>query len=359
MTRSDEESLARYVLGPSLGVRRGETVVVEAWSHTLPWARAFVVEARRRAADVVLALEDEEAYFRSLALRGRAGFPRPSPDLARVAHAYVCFDGPEAYSRLLGLPTGDFAAVLDRHAALWQRATRVRRTRAARVVAPDITASLADRYGVDREAWRREVLDASAVAPSRLSALADRLARRLRRARRIEVVHPNGTELALRRRPGTIVADVGRVPEEERSAGRVWTQVPAGRVSVPLAPGGAEGRWEANRPVYDRYDNPSVSLGPSFRFRDGRLREFAFDRGGDSFGAAYRVGGPGRDRPAELTFGLNPRVRAAPELAEIASGALTLRIGGARGHGFVYRTTLVDADVRLDGRPFLDGGRLR
>ena len=364
MPPSDEETLARGVLGTSLSVAPGESVVVEAWSHALPWARAFVVEARRRGADVVLALEDEEAYFRSLALAGRGAFPRPSAGLARVADAYVCFDGPEAFSRLLGLPTGEFAAVLDRHPGPWLRVARQRRLRAARVVAPDITATLADRYGVDREEWEREVLRASLVPPRRIAAAALRLVRHLRGRRRLRVRHPNGTDLVVQLRPGPGALDDGRVGDDDRTAGRVWTQVPGGRIVFDVRTGTPEGRWEANRPVYDRFDDPSVSLGATFRFRRGRLAEYGFDHGGDSFGAAYRRAGVGRLRLADLSFGLNPALRSAPELAEFALGSVTIRLGAAPRSGgwrgrFQYRTTLTGADVEVDGRPLLDTGELQ
>jgi leucyl aminopeptidase (aminopeptidase T) len=362
--RSDEETLARSVLGQSLGVRPNETVVVEAWSHALPWARAMVVEARRLGAEAVLAFEDEEAYFRSIALAGARRFPSASAALARAADAYVCFDGPEAFSRLLGLPTGALASVLDRHREGWDRAARARRLRAARVVAADVTETLAERYRVHADDWRTEVIRASAVPPALLRESAGRIARRLRRARRLRIVHANGTDLTLELRPRRIAIDDGQIGDDDRAAGHVWTQVPTGKVEVGLAPALAEGRWEGNRPVYDRFDDPSVTLAPSFEFRGGRLRAFSFEHGGDSFPAAYRRAGPGRDRPSALSFGLNPRIRLAPELGEFALGSVTFLLGrnppagGRRAAPFVYRSTLSGADVLLDDLPFLREGRL-
>ncbi|MCI4362646.1 MAG: hypothetical protein L3J77_05600, partial [Thermoplasmata archaeon] len=59
-------SLARSLIGGALHVRSGENVVIETWNHTLDYARACVVEARRIGAHPLLWLEDETAYWRSV-----------------------------------------------------------------------------------------------------------------------------------------------------------------------------------------------------------------------------------------------------------------------------------------------------
>jgi len=46
--------LAKNILSKTLHVRRGENVVIETWSETLPWAKPFVTEARRIGANPLL-----------------------------------------------------------------------------------------------------------------------------------------------------------------------------------------------------------------------------------------------------------------------------------------------------------------
>jgi hypothetical protein len=41
------DRLARTVIGKTLGLKRGETVLIEAWSNSLPYAEAFQREAGR------------------------------------------------------------------------------------------------------------------------------------------------------------------------------------------------------------------------------------------------------------------------------------------------------------------------
>ena len=82
-----EEALARVVLDWYLAVRPGDVVTVETWNHALAWARPFVVEARRRGAEPSLVLEDEEAFFRSVALPPSRRVPRRIPTAAASAAA--------------------------------------------------------------------------------------------------------------------------------------------------------------------------------------------------------------------------------------------------------------------------------
>jgi leucyl aminopeptidase (aminopeptidase T) len=353
-----EDALARVVLDRYLSVRRGELVTVESWSHALSWARAFVVEARRRGAAPTLLVEDESAFFRSVREAGSASV-MPPPSAWAAPGALVYLPGPEEFPRLLGLPPDDLARIRDRHPLGWWRAARRARTRAVRVALPAATPEAASRYGVDLAAWQAELLRASRVDPQRLGTTAARFVRALGRARRLWVRHANGTDLHVQRARRPTILEVGRPSPSE---GRVWGQVPAGLLIVPIDPRRTQGRWECNRPVYDRFARPPVAVGGRFDFTDGRLRQFGFDRGGEPLSAAYTRAGLGRDRATALTIGLNPEVRRAPEVLEMALGTVGLFVGDAptaRGRGrsrFSILAPLAEADLFADEEPVLTGG---
>jgi len=362
--RRPEEAIARVVLGRCLAVRPGERVTIESWSHALPWARALVVECRRAGAEPTLVLEDEEAFFRSLLLRDVRSVPRAPATLASTSNAYVYLGGPEQFPRLLGLPPAELEAVLARHDPGWWRAARRSRLRAARLGIASVTDVAAARFGVDPVTWRREVLRASLVDPDRLARAARRLLRGLGQARQLRITHPNGTDLTVRLERGRGRIEDGRIDPADRRAGHLWTEVPTGLVAVPLDDDGTEGNWEANRPVYDRFADPAVALGARFEFRDGHLSEWSFDRGGEPFATAYARAGRGRDVPGAITFGLNPALTKAPELGEIAAGSVGLLLGDNRAVGghrrarLAYLSTLTEATVERDGRPWIVEGRL-
>ncbi|MGA8710894.1 MAG: hypothetical protein WB786_06670, partial [Thermoplasmata archaeon] len=185
---------------------------------------------------------------------------------------------------------------------------------------------------------------------------------RLHRARQVRIVHPNGTDLTVELLHAPPIVEDGRVDRADRKAGRLWTQIPTGVVGVPLLLGAAEGLWESNRATYHRFSDPPLRLGARFTFRRGRLSEYAFDRGGAAFAREYARGGRGREQPSGLLFGVNPAISHAPEVAEVAAGAVSLLLGRNRSLGgrnssrFAYLTTLTGANVELDGEPFLREG---
>ncbi len=354
------DALARVVLNRYLGVRRGEPVTVESWSHALPWARALVVEARRQGARPVLVVEDEDAYFRSLATAGAGGTVRRGSGWTPRGGAHVYLGGPEEFDRLLGLPAADRARLLDRHDRTWWAEARRTRTRAVRLAVVDATPSAAARFEVDREAWQSELLRGSLVDPARLDRAATRVVAALGRARRLRIRHPNGTDLTVERAGRTPFVDLGR---PDPAAGIVWSRVPAGLVVLPLRSGATRGTWESNRSTYDRFVRAPVTSGSRFSFRDGRLVDAEFERGGEPFDTVVSRVGRDRPRAVAVTVGVNPAVNAAPEVESLPEGTLGLLIAdapyrpGGAGPAFSFLATLAHAEVDADGRSWLRAGR--
>ncbi len=356
-----EERLARSTLGGYLPVRAGQTVVVESWTHALPWARAFVVEARRRGADPILALEDEDGYFRSLRAGGRV--PTAPALLAPGGAAYVYLGGPEAFPRLLGLGPRDLTRALDRHGGAWGSTARSARLRGVRLAIAGVTPTAAARFGVDVEAWRAEVLAASLVPPHRLAATASRVLRRLARAATLSIRHENGSRLELPLRPGSWTEEAGRPTRAGHRSDAVWSPVPAGRVVVPVRPRRARGTWESNRPTYERFGETPVALGAQVDLREGRVASASFDRGGEEFVRSARRRGLRSIALTAVSVGLNPEVSRAPEIGEFAYGTLGLRFrfpdpaAGVRDPPHERTFLLQGAEADLDGEPWLVGGR--
>ncbi len=354
------DAVARVVLECYLGVRRGESVTVESWTHALPWARALVLEARRRGAVPTLVLEDEETFFRSIASMGSAVVPLIRPPAGPRGGAHVYLGGPAEFGRLWGLPFRDRDRLLARHDPRWWATARRDRTRAVRLAVADATPAAAARYEVDRDAWEAELVRASLVDPFRLAGAAARLVRALGRGRRLHIRHPNGTDLRVERADRSPAVDQG-VPDP--GAGVVWSRIPSGLVVLPLRAGPTSGRWESNRPSYDRFAPSPVSSGGRLTFHGGRLTEVEFDRGGQPFADVLLRVGRRRVRAAAVTVGVNPGIARAPELEALAEGTVGVVVADVpyrpdgMGPRFGYLASLAEADVDVDGRPWLRSGR--
>src|SRR5271170_4819919 len=90
--------LARAVLAQNLKVKKGESVLVEAWTHGLPYVQPFVREARRLGARPTVMYEDEGAWWDAATsgntkLLGRLS--EAERGAIKNADVYVYFWGPE------------------------------------------------------------------------------------------------------------------------------------------------------------------------------------------------------------------------------------------------------------------------
>ena len=361
-------AFARNLLRNALRLARGEDLLVETWSATLPWAVTLSQEARELGAHPLLSVHDEGAYWRSVA-------ETPSSQLGKVgAHewaalrasdAFVYLAGPMNVTREEALPP----AVARRTEANNHELMRLIQKYAVRSVRWDLGRThpqWARRYGVDLDAWRNELIDAAIFDPRGMRRDGLRVADRLRRGREVAISHPNGTDLRLRlarRRPRV---DDGVIDERDVREGNVMLVVPAGVTSVTVDEGFAEGTFCSNATGVLYVPNEEIPLAPGrWSFRAGRLAELDRGAAGQRLRRALRGLGEPRIPPGQVSVGLNPRISSIPLLFDQERGTITLEIGRNAQLGGRTRTPhlLAFLDLRggsltVDGEPLVDRGQL-
>jgi leucyl aminopeptidase (aminopeptidase T) len=359
-------AVARALLGSALRVRRGEHVAVLTWTHTLPWATACVTEARRLGARAFLVLEDEAAFWRSLDLAPvSAGWSGLSaPVLAAIARtdALVYFPGPADRPRLRTLPHRQRVAFLGTDDD-WLRRTRRAGIRGVRCLLGYASDAQADRWGIPGAMWRSQLIRAiTDVDYGELAQDAKRVARLLRRGRVLHLAAANGTDLTLRLRGRTPWVDDGMVDADDRRHGRTLATSPAGSVAVAIEEGSAEGTVVANRPSF-----PSSGrvAGAQWEVEKGRLRNYWYTEGADSFEPEFAAAPRGREVVALFAIGLNPAVApGVPQAEDDEAGTVTLAIGGNVLYGgrnrcrYLSWITVGEVTVTVDGHPLTDRGKL-
>ncbi len=358
-------ALARRLVGESLAVRAGENVLIESWNHTLPYAAACVVEARRRGAHPLLLLEDELALWRSADGPVR-GLGRPgSHELAALARtdAYVHFPGPADRSRYRSIPAA-FRTVLDGEHPAWKRAARRARVRSVRSALGYASEPQAAFWGVSATTWRGQLLKASLEPDPREIRRAGRRTRELLgRAREVRITAANGTDVRLALKGRRPVVDDGIVGPEDRSEGHLATLVPPGNVIVAPDEASAEGIAVGSRPSYLPWGRAD---GGQWEFHEGHLSSAWFSEGRTEFEAALTEAAPrGRNVVSLMAIGLNPSLPpGTPQVEDQEAGAVTLAVGGNRGFGgsvsssFLAWIVVGEATVAIDGRPLLDRGKI-
>jgi leucyl aminopeptidase (aminopeptidase T) len=364
VSEAQADLLARRVLRDRLHLRAKENVTIESYPSSLPWATAFVREARRLGARPVLLYEDEASYWRAVE-EGRAaaiGSPGAHEWAAlEKSDAYVYFWGPEDQARAARLPDSTWSK-LTAFNSHWYEVARKAGLRGARMSIARVTERNARFWGVSERRWRQEVYDASVHSTAPLQKDASRIGKLLEHGRSVRVRHPNGTDLTLALAGRHAVKGLGEVTRESMALrfGSI-ASIPDANVYVAVDETTAEGRVMSNR-VNSMFATPLV--GGRMSFQGGRLRRYSFARGAKFFRESYRPAGPGKDRPAFLEIGLDPDIRTAPMLEESERGAITVGVGRNAAFGgktktdFLGYVTVGGADLFIDDRQVVRAGRL-
>lgn len=363
-TPSQADRLARRVLTTRLHLKPNENVTIEAYPTALSWASGFVREARRLGARPLVHYEDERSYW-SAVKEGRAeliGHPGSHEWAAlKETDVYIYFWGPEDQGRFGELPDATVEKLVAFNSQWYATAARAG-VRGARMGIARVTETNARHWGVSPDAWRKEVVSASMLDPKQFVADARKLQIALTKGKEARVQHPNGTDLTLRLagRPARVA--LGWVtPASRRQPFASMANVPDGSVYTAVDESRAEGTLVSNR-MSGLFGEPV--RGGRWTFRHGRLVEQNYDDGAASVRDAYVHGGRGRDRPAMLEVGLDPNIRVSPNLEENERGAVTVGVGSNAGFGgrtrcdFIAHLTLAGAELSVDGRCVVRGGRI-
>jgi len=364
ITEAQADLLARRVLQDRLHVRPKENVTIEAYPTALPWATAFVREARRLGAHPLFLYEDEPSYWRAVE-EGRASLVGSPGDqewaVLEKTDAYVYFWGPEDQTRAARLPESTWTK-LTAFNGRWYDVARKSGVRGARMGIARVTEKNARFWRVAVGRWMREVYQASVRSPAQLQKDAARFGRILEKGKTVRIRHSNGTDLTLGLAHRHAVVGIGEVTRESMATrfGNM-ASVPDANVYVAVDEETADGRLISNR-VNSSFGKPLT--GGRFTFLGGRLQGFSFAQGGKEFRTAYQPAGPGKDRPSFIEIGLDAGIRTAPMLEESERGAVTVgvgrnaQLGGKTTTNFFGFITVGAADLFIDGRRVVRGGRL-
>jgi len=351
-----QTKLVQSILRNNLQVKPGESVTIEAWSHTLPYAVALAREARRMKALPVILYEDEDAYWDTVESGGsRVLGKKPDHEWASLAKTdvYIHMWGPGDRVRLNSLPEKQSNELVAWNEA-WYATAKKAGLRGARLELGRPYPSLAQAYGVDLETWTHDLSEATLVDPAWLARAAAPIVRSLKSGKRVHITHANGTDLTLGLAGREPSANIGRVSAADRKRPfRMLTTLPSGAVRVALDETVADGVIVGNRTDY--YDD-RIATEPRFEFSHGRLTSATYGSGGDRFEADFKKGGKGRDQPGMLSIGLNPKLHNTPQVEDLEAGAVMVSIGGNRFSGGKNASNLfawaivAGADVEVDGK---------
>ena len=354
--------VARTVFQRDLGLRPGQRVAIDSMTTSLRPIEMLAREARRIGLRPVVLFNPDRFYEGS---RGSSGASLSATARAELATLLTCDASvlippvPEDFARRDQLPLRERRAFHQRDTT-WMQVLVEHRIPSIYLLAATATESAARCYGIDPNTWRRESIRAAAVDPRTFQRDAGRLIRSLKGGREVTIRHPNGTDLRLRLMGLPPVLGDGVVRPQDVAVGKIWTAIPSGFVALVVDDRHGEGHFVSNLPTRRRQ---GAVEGARWTFRNGRLRQRQFRRGGTVFDSAFRSAGPERDRPALVSIGLNREIHDFPLEEDLVYGVIGIQIGynsdfGGRTPGS-YReyALLAGADLFVDGKPIIRAGK--
>lgn len=361
------ESLARAVLQKNLAVRKGESVIIETWPHTLEYARAFVAETRRLGAVPTLLYEDEAAWWGAVGTKNLAPFAKLSKaEKAAVGKtdAYVHFFGPGDQARLSSLPEAVRDKAFGFNEEWYDTAHKggLRGTRMSIGLMPD---GFAEKFGTTGPELREKLLKAGATDAATMARKGDRLRKAIEKGSEIRIRHANGTDLVFRLKGVHARADTGLVDAAARKRRYgILANNPTGLLMVGVDKANAVGTLVSNRGVYDVVASKRFA-GSTWTFVAGQLTDRKFDEGAKEFEDAFAKGGKGREELSYFSIGLNPEGKEAAPAEDTEEGAVLISVGNNTFAGGTNKSKMrgyamvAGADVEVDGKLIVSGGRIR
>ena len=339
--------VARRVLGKSLSVKKGETLVVETWNNGLPFARHVVVEARKIGAIPITLFEDEEAYVEgvkegdadSLGVMGR--------------HEQAMLSGSDAYVFIPGPPIGALSRKLERKEVAastrynqsWYAMAAEAKVRGARLPFGYVDRDVAKALGKSVDAIVAHQLRGALTDFDAVGAKARAIVPSLGDGAKVKLATP-GAELSFTLKGESEIND-GVVDSQDLATEDNMTYVPPGYVYKHIDPESADGTVSLS-PMVTIHGTIKDS---QFQFEGGRLVRWSSKSSAAALKKTVEAVAHESRVATGLLIGLNPDLKYGYGQNTLVSGVIAVRCGGVT-------LTTKDGSLTSDGKRIVARGKL-
>ncbi|MFX0079772.1 MAG: aminopeptidase [Candidatus Hermodarchaeota archaeon] len=357
-------SFARQIVRDALRIRDQERVWVHTWNHSLDLAQEIIEQAQLHGAAVVLSVTSESSVTHLMKKAPQEAVTTPSDHwLSGVtkSNALIVLDGPEDpgifknadISKVLGV-TSQITRLLGTAFFSQVRTLFVRTT--------GFTEKAAKTYGISQTNLMNESNRTLTANQAEIIELGQHFERLLNQYREIHLSSSEGTNLRFRTR-GKPRIDDGIIDQADIQNKNVFTQLPAGTITIPIDESSAEGSVIFNLPrgyLGDTIQNLRLD------FKKGQITDTRVLKGAKTIESALHTGTESKDRLTRLTFGINPggSTTFGQHTDTLIPGTLTLGlgdntyIGGRSQSNLIYDHTLNDAIVSIGPTAVIMEGKL-
>src|SRR6266568_2950099 len=250
---AEHVALAKQILDGCLSINPGQCVWINSWEHTLELASDLAWESRKRSCDVLLTVQPEDLWLRSMIeapLELVDNLPTHFAAALEETDIYIYTLGPRkpipwdkipAKRRKLVSVWLDTRYDKSRFAEQWARVARKRKVKMLAIEATLATPERAMAAGLEYEEWKRVMFEGCMADPQEMASHSESLASVMSGDGDVRVTTPFGTDLRFRLDKRPVDYSNGLATEEKAERGEV-AFLPAGGVEVSAAEDSAEGR---------------------------------------------------------------------------------------------------------------------
>jgi aminopeptidase len=352
----------------NLGVKPGELVLIAGTPGYMRLLEDIAVQVRKAGGWPVITVGSERLTrlsFDSIPVERDADRPEADLALAKTFPAMIALEGAQSSATLRHVAPERLEARAKAGQPVFAQMNRLNRRIVFLGNGMFPTEETAREQGLSREELERLFWDGVNVDPQAMAAAGQAVKAALRTGKTVRITNPAGTDLTLTLAGNEPYFSDGAITDEDAKSGpqgqTVW--LPAGEVYVRVAPGSANGTVVADRLTSEG----EVIEGLRLEVKDGRVTGLTAAKGLDRFKARFDAASAGKDAVTVLDIGVNPNMTIADDSklrTFVPAGMVTVFVGNDTWAGGTNTASLnvplflTGAQVTIDGKPIVEGGKL-
>lgn len=361
-------AVAAQLATRNLGVKPGELVLVAGTSDQMRLLEDIAVQVRKAGGWPVITVGSERLTrlsFDSIPPERDADRPEADLALAKVFPAMMALEGAQSDATLRHVAPERFEA---RAKAAQPVAAQINRMNRRIVMLGNgmfPTEQNARNQGMSRDELDRQFWAGVNVDPQAMSVAGEAVRAALRTGKTVRITTPGGSDLSLTLAGAEPYFSDDAITAEDAKSGpqgqTVW--LPAGEVYVRVAPGSANGTLVADRLTSEGEEIEGLRI----EVKGGWVTSLSAAKGLDRFKARYDAASAGKDVITVLDIGVNPNMTVADDSklrTFVPAGMVTVFLGndmwagGTNNASLNVPVFLTGAQVTIDGKPIIEGGKL-
>ena len=360
--------IAAQLATRNLGVKPGELVLVAGTPEQMRLLEDIAVQVRKAGGWPVITVGSDRLTrlsYDSIPVERDGDIPQGNLALSKTFPAMIALEGAQSDTNLRHVPPERLEARAKAARPVVAQINRLSRRVVMLGNGMFPTEENARNQGLSRDELERQFWAGVGVDPQAMASAGETVRAALRTGKAVRITSPAGTDLTLTLVGNQPYFSDGAITAEDAKGGpqaqTVW--LPAGEVYVRVGAGSANGTIVADRLTFEGEEIEGLRL----EVKDGRVTNMTATKGLDRFKARFDAASPGKDAITVLDIGVNPNmtIPADSKLRTfVPAGMVTVFVGndtwagGQNAASLNAAMFLTGAQVTIDGKPIVEGGKL-